>query len=42
MTVSSESIRITPKGRFLARIVAMSFDRYLREAQTTARYSKVI
>jgi oxygen-independent coproporphyrinogen-3 oxidase len=42
VTVSSECIRITPKGRFLARIVAMSFDRYLREAQTTARYSKVI
>jgi oxygen-independent coproporphyrinogen-3 oxidase len=40
--VSSECIQITPKGRFLARIVAMSFDRYLREAQTTARYSKVI
>jgi oxygen-independent coproporphyrinogen-3 oxidase len=42
VTVSSECIQITPKGRFLARIVAMSFDRYLREAQTTARYSKVI
>lgn len=38
----SDRIVITPKGRFLARIVAMSFDRYLRETQTTARYSKVI
>ncbi len=40
--VSPELIRITPKGRFLARIVAMRFDRYLREAKTAARYSKVI
>ena len=40
--VSPDRIRITPKGRFLARIVAMSFDRYLREAKTMARYSKVI
>lgn len=40
--VSDDRIRITPKGRFLARIVAMGFDRYLREAKTMARYSKVI
>ena len=40
--VSPARIFITPKGRFLARIVAMCFDRYLREAKTTARYSKVI
>lgn len=40
--LSAQRISITPKGRFLARIVAMSFDRYLREAKTTARYSKVI
>lgn len=39
---SPKRIWITPKGRFLARIVAMSFDRHLREASTTARYSKVI
>jgi len=42
VTLSQEAIRITPKGRFLARIVAMRFDRYLREARTTAKYSKVI
>ena len=40
--LSTERMFITPKGRFLARIVAMSFDRYLREGKTTARYSKVI
>lgn len=39
---SPKRIWVTPKGRFLARIVAMSFDRHLREASTTARYSKVI
>lgn len=40
--VTPDVIRITPKGRFLARIVAMRFDRYLREARTTAKYSRVI
>ena len=40
--VSDEAIRITHKGRFLARIVVMRFDRYLREARSSAKYSKVI
>lgn len=35
-------ISITPRGRFLARIVAMSFDRHLREARSTAKFSRVI
>lgn len=35
-------ITITPRGRFLGRIIAMSFDRYLREAKTHGHYSKVI
>ena len=42
VTISDQEIRITPRGRFLARIVAMRFDRYLREATTTAKYSRVI
>lgn len=42
VAVSAKAITITPKGRFLARIVAMRFDRYLREGRTTAKYSKVI
>lgn len=42
VTISDQEIRITPQGRFLARIVAMRFDRYLREATTTAKYSRVI
>jgi oxygen-independent coproporphyrinogen III oxidase len=36
------TLRITPKGRFLSRVVAMRFDKYLRMGQTMARYSKVI
>jgi oxygen-independent coproporphyrinogen-3 oxidase len=40
--VTPQDIRITPKGRFMARIVAMRFDRYLREARSSAKYSKVI
>jgi oxygen-independent coproporphyrinogen III oxidase len=35
-------IVVTPKGRLLVRAVAMLFDRYLRESQERAKYSKVI
>ncbi len=30
------------RGRLLVRTVAMQFDRYLREAQQKAQYSRVI
>ncbi len=40
--VSAEAIRVTARGRLLVRNVAMLFDRHLREAQSQARYSKVI
>jgi oxygen-independent coproporphyrinogen-3 oxidase len=36
------SIDITPRGRFLARIVAMRFDRHLRETKSIAKFSRVI
>lgn len=42
VTVDRDYVRITAKGRFLARIVAMRFDQYLRNAKTHAKYSKVI
>jgi oxygen-independent coproporphyrinogen III oxidase len=42
VSLTESEITITPRGRFLARIIAMPFDRYLREAKTHARYSKVI
>ena len=40
--VSDEWISVTPRGRLLTRIVCMVFDRYLRETQARASYSKVI
>jgi oxygen-independent coproporphyrinogen-3 oxidase len=40
--VTGEWITVTPRGRLLVRVVCMVFDRYLREAQQRARYSKVI
>jgi oxygen-independent coproporphyrinogen III oxidase len=33
---------VTPRGRLLVRAVCMVFDRYLRNQQRTASYSKVI
>jgi len=42
VTVSDELIQVTPKGRFLARVVAMRFDKYLRAGTPMVRYSKVI
>ncbi len=35
-------IVVTPKGRLLVRVVCMAFDRYLRERERRASYSKVI
>lgn len=40
--VQPDWIVVTPKGRLLVRAIAMLFDRYLREAQERASYSKVI
>lgn len=37
-----QRIKVTPKGRMLIRNICMVFDRYLREKQEHARYSKVI
>ena len=35
-------IVVTPKGRLLVRRICMVFDRYLREREARASYSKVI
>jgi len=40
--VDPEWIVVTPKGRLLVRLVCMVFDRYLRQRQARAAYSKVI
>jgi oxygen-independent coproporphyrinogen III oxidase len=40
--LSPNRVRVTPRGRLLVRTVAMTFDRYLREARQQAQYSRVI
>ena len=40
--LDEKSVKVTPRGRLLVRTVAMQFDKYLREATVTAKYSKVI
>jgi oxygen-independent coproporphyrinogen-3 oxidase len=40
--VEADWISVTPKGRLLVRAICMVFDRYLREREAHAHYSKVI
>jgi len=40
--MDEEFICVTPRGRLLVRSVCMVFDRYLREAQQRAQYSRVM
>ena len=40
--VGPEWIAVTPRGRLLVRTVCMVFDRYLRQREQVAAYSKVI
>jgi oxygen-independent coproporphyrinogen-3 oxidase len=40
--LGSDEIRVTPKGRFLLRPIAMAFDAYLAAKQEGQRFSKVI
>ena len=42
VTLDDEWITVTPRGRLMVRVVCMVFDRYLRQAEQRARYSKVI
>ncbi|HJV07692.1 MAG TPA: oxygen-independent coproporphyrinogen III oxidase [Chromobacteriaceae bacterium] len=42
LTFDGDFLMVEPKGRFLIRNIAMIFDRYLREKETKARYSKTI
>jgi oxygen-independent coproporphyrinogen-3 oxidase len=42
VAVTPEWIEVTPRGRLLVRSICMVFDRYLRERQARAHYSKVI
>jgi oxygen-independent coproporphyrinogen-3 oxidase len=40
--VEGDWISVTPRGRLIVRVIGMVFDRYLRESEQRARYSKVI
>ena len=40
--IAPDWIVVTPRGRLLVRTICMRFDRYLRERQARATYSKVI
>jgi len=42
VTVAADAIRITPRGRMLTRIVAMTFDAYLQKRAAEPLYSRVI
>ena len=38
----SGSLKVTPKGRFVIRNIAMIFDYYLRHQETRAKYSQTV
>jgi oxygen-independent coproporphyrinogen-3 oxidase len=40
--IGAEWIIVTPRGRLLVRAICMLFDRYLRERERRASYSRVI
>jgi oxygen-independent coproporphyrinogen-3 oxidase len=40
--IRPDRLQVTARGRLLVRTIAMNFDRYLREAQQRAKYSRVI
>jgi len=40
--LDADWITVTPRGRLLVRAICMVFDRYLREREARAAYSKVI
>ncbi|MDF7676370.1 oxygen-independent coproporphyrinogen III oxidase [Neisseriaceae bacterium ESL0693] len=42
LTLNDTQLQVTPKGRFLIRNIAMVFDIYLRQKQTSAQYSKTL
>lgn len=42
LVMSPKWLNVTPKGRMLIRNICMVFDKYLREKQERAHYSKVI
>lgn len=42
LEINHKWITVLPKGRMLVRVIAMAFDRYLRDDRERVKYSKVI
>ena len=42
ITMRGNGLKVTPKGRFLIRNIAMVFDHHLRHKETTAKYSQTV
>ena len=42
LQVDADRIVVRPRGRLLIRSIAMTFDRYLRERSSAARFSRLI
>ena len=42
LEINDQWITVLPKGRMLVRVIAMAFDRYLRQDKERVKYSKVI
>jgi len=42
VTIATDTINVTPRGRLLVRNIAMVFDRYLSRGEQRERFSKAI
>ncbi len=42
VVVDEAAIRVTPAGWYVVRAIAMVFDRYLRDAASRERFSRVV
>lgn len=42
IVLKNNSLKVTPKGRFVIRNIAMVFDYHLRHKETTAKYSQTV
>ena len=40
--LKNNGLKVTPKGRFVIRNIAMVFDYHLRHKETTAKYSQTV
>ena len=42
VVLKANGLKVTPKGRFLIRNIAMVFDHHLRHKETHAKYSQTV